>query len=96
MINAMDNLIEKIKETNNPTVIGIDTKYDMVPEYIRSKYDDSLEGVSNAILEFNKRLIDATYDIIPAVKVNVAFYEMYGLNGMKVFEETCKYAKEKK
>ena len=96
MINAMDNLIEKIKETNNPTVIGIDTKYDMVPEYIRSKYDDNLEGVSNAILEFNKRLIDATYDIIPAVKVNVAFYEMYGLNGMKVFEETCKYAKEKK
>ena len=96
MINAMDNLIEKIKETNNPIVIGIDTKYDMVPEYIRSKYDDSLEGVSNAILEFNKRLIDATYDIIPAVKVNVAFYEMYGLNGMKVFEETCKYAKEKK
>ena len=95
MNNAMDRLIERIKETNNPTVIGIDTKYEMVPNFIKAKYDDSLEGVSKAILEFNKRLIDATYDVIPAVKVNVAFYEMYGLSGMKTFEETCNYAKEK-
>lgn len=95
MINAMDRLIKRIKETNNPTVIGLDTKYDMIPNCIKNKYDDNLEGVSKAILEFNKRLIDATYDIIPAVKINIAFYEMYGLDGMKVFEETCKYAKEK-
>ena len=95
MINAMDRLIKRIKETNNPTVIGLDTKYDMIPNCIKNKYDDNLEGVSKAILEFNKRLIDATYDIIPAVKINIAFYEMYGLDGMKAFEETCKYAKEK-
>ncbi len=95
MINAMDRLIKRIKETNNPTVIGLDTKYDMIPNCIKNKYDDNLEGVSKSILEFNKRLIDATYDIIPAVKINIAFYEMYGLDGMKVFEETCKYAKEK-
>ena len=54
-----------------------------------------MEGVAKAIEEFNKALIDATFDIIPAVKINIAFYEMYGLEGMKVFEETCKYAKEK-
>ena len=96
MINAMDKLIKKIRETNNPTVIGLDPKYDMIPDCIKSKYDDSLEGVSKSILEFNKRLIDATYDIIPAVKINIAFYEMYGLDGMKAFEETCVYAKEKK
>ena len=96
MINAMDRLIKRIKETNNPTVIGLDPKYDMIPDCIKSKYDDSLEGVSKSILEFNKRLIDATYDIIPAVKINIAFYEMYGLDGMKAFEETCVYAKEKK
>lgn len=96
MINAMDKLIERIKETNNPTVIGIDSKYDIIPNCIKNKYDDSLEGVSKSIFEFNKRLIDATYDIIPAVKINIAFYEMYGLDGMKAFEETCKYAKEKK
>ena len=96
MINAMDKLIKKIKETNNPTVIGLDPKYDMIPDCIKSKYDDSLEGISKSILEFNKRLIDSIYDIIPAVKINIAFYEMYGLDGMKAFEETCVYAKEKK
>ena len=96
MINAMDKLIKKIRETNNPTVIGLDPKYDMIPDCIKSKYDDSLEGISKSILEFNKRLIDSIYDIIPAVKINIAFYEMYGLDGMKAFEETCVYAKEKK
>lgn len=95
MINAMDRLIKRIKETNNPTVIGIDPKYDMIPNCIKNKYDASLEGVSKAILEFNKKLIDSIYDIIPAVKINIAFYEMYGLKGMEAFEETCKYAKEK-
>ena len=95
MINAIDKLIKKIKETNNPTVIGLDSKYEMIPNCIRSKYDVSLEGASKAILEFNKRIIDAIYDVIPAVKINIAFYEMYGIDGMKAFEETCKYAKAK-
>ena len=95
MTNMMDKLIDRIKETNNPTVIGIDTKYDMIPECIKNKYEQNMEGVAKAIEEFNKALIDATFDIIPAVKINIAFYEMYGLEGMKVFEETCKYAKEK-
>ena len=95
MKNAIDILIEKIKQTNNPTVMGLDPRYEMIPEYIRKKYDKTLEGISKAIIEFNKKLIDATYDIIPAVKPQIAFYEMYGLEGMKAFEETCKYAKEK-
>ncbi len=95
MKNAMDRLIKKIKELNNPTVIGMDPKYEMIPDCIKNKYDESLDGVSTAILEFNKRLIDATCDVIPAVKINIAFYEMYGLKGMETFEETCKYAKEK-
>ena len=95
MENAIDRLINKIKETDNPTVIGIDPKYDMLPECIKNKYEKTLEDISKAILEFNKELIDNTYDIIPAVKVNIAFYEMYGIEGMKAFEETCKHAKEK-
>ncbi len=95
MINAMDKLINKIKETNNPTVIGLDPRYEMIPECIRNKYEETLEGVAKAIVEFNKALIDEIYDIIPAVKPNVAFYEMYGLEGMKAFGETCHYAKEK-
>lgn len=95
MINAIDNLIEKIKETNNPTVMGLDPRYDMIPEVIRNKYTNNLEGISKAILEYNKELIDNIYDIIPAIKPQLAFYEMFGIEGMQVFKETCKYAKEK-
>ena len=95
MENAIDKLIDKIKEKNNPTVIGLDPRYDIIPECIKSKYTQDLEGAGKAIIEFNKALIDATYDIIPAVKPQIAFYEMFGIPGMKAFEETCKYAKEK-
>lgn len=95
MTNAMDMLIDKIKQTNNPTVIGLDPRYEMIPKCVRNKYEENLEGVAKAIVEFNKALIDETYDIIPAVKPQIAFYEMYGVPGMKAFEETCKYAKEK-
>ncbi len=94
-MNAIDNLIRKIKETNNPTVMGLDPRYEMIPECVRNKYDQTLEGACKAILEYNKALIDATYDVIPAVKPQVAFYEMFGIDGIKVFNETCKYAKEK-
>lgn len=95
MENAMDKLINKIKETNNPTVMGLDPRYDMIPESIRAKYEKSVEGACKAILEFNKGLIDSVCDIVPAVKPQIAFYEMFGTEGIKVFNETCKYAKEK-
>ena len=95
MDNAIDKLIDKIKEKNNPTVIGLDPRYDILPNCITEKYTKDIEGAGKAIVEFNKRLIDATCDIIPAVKPQIAFYEMFGLPGMKAFEETCKYAKEK-
>lgn len=95
MKNAVDLLIEKIKEMNNPTVIGIDPVYEKLPNHIKEKYEVSLSGACGAILEFNKELIDAIYDIIPAVKLNIAFYEMLGLEGILVFKETCKYAKKR-
>lgn len=94
-MNIMDKLIEQIKEKDNKTVIGLDPRYEMIPECIKSKYPQNLMGVSEAIIEFNKKLIDATYDIIPAVKPQIAFYEMYGLEGIRAFKETCEYAKEK-
>lgn len=94
-MNAIDRLIEKIKETNNPTVIGLDPRYEMLPKCITNKYSQDLEGVAKAIIEFNKTLIDNICDIIPAVKVQIAFYEMYGIPGMEAFQETCRYAKEK-
>lgn len=95
MENAIDRLINKIKETNNPTVIGLDPRYDKLPNCIKEKYSKDINGACKGIMEFNKSLIDATYDIIPAVKINIAFYEMYGLLGMKVFEDTCNLAKQK-
>ncbi len=94
-MNAIDNLIEKIKQTNNPTVIGLDPRYEMLPKCVTSKYSRDLEGVKKAIIEFNKKLIDNTCDIIPVAKVQIAFYEMYGISGMEAFKETCQYAKEK-
>ena len=94
-MSAIDKLIDKIKKTDNPTVMGLDPRYEMIPKCVTDKYPKTIEGVSKAIVEFNKELIDATYDIIPAVKPQIAFYEMFGIPGMEAFKETCKYAKEK-
>lgn len=94
-MNAIDNLIEKIKKTNNPTVMGLDPRYEMLPKCVTNKYSQDLEGVAKAIIEYNKALIDATYDVIPAIKPQIAFYEMFGIPGMEAFKETCRYAKEK-
>ena len=95
MENMMDRLINKIKEMKNPTVMGLDPRYDIIPDCIKEKYEKNLEGASKAIIEFNKALIDKVYDIIPAVKPQIAFYEMFGIDGIKAFEETCRYAKQK-
>ena len=95
MKNIIDQLIEKIKIMKNPTVIGLDPRYEMLPKYVKDKYPKTLEGVGQAIIEYNKELIDAIYDIIPAIKPQIAFYEMYGISGMQAFKETCEYAKQK-
>lgn len=95
MKNIIDILIEKIKETGNPTVMGLDPRYEMIPKCVTEKYPQTLEGAAQAIVEYNKALIDATHDIIPAVKPQIAFYEMFGIPGMQAFKETCEYAKQK-
>ena len=94
MNNAMDRLIEKIKKLANPTVIGLDPRYDMIPTSITKKYPKTIDGACDAILEFNKELIDATYDIIPAVKPQIAFYEMFGTKGIQVFKIKFYYEKQ--
>ena len=95
MKNIIDILIEKIKETKNPTVMGLDPRYEMLPKCVTDKYPKTIEGVAQAILEYNKELIDATCDIIPAIKPQIAFYEMFGVPGMVAFKATCQYAKQK-
>ncbi len=95
----MDLLIKAIKEKNNPSVAGLDPKMDFIPEYIKNecfeKYGKTLKGAAEAILEFNKGLIDGFCDIVPAVKPQSAYYEMYGLEGLRAMDETIKYAKSK-
>lgn len=93
-MNAIDQLIQKIKQTNNPTVIGLDPRYDMLPNCIKKNYTGSVKKICEGILEYNKALIDNVCDIIPAVKPQMAFYEAFGLDGIQCFQETCKYAKE--
>lgn len=93
--NMMDNLINKIKEKNSPIVMGIDPRYEMIPDIIKSKYPKKLAGFANASLEFAKKLIDETYDIIPAIKPQLAYFEMMGPNGLDAFRKIVEYAKLK-
>lgn len=96
---SLDLLVQKIKEKSNPSVAGLDPQISYVPEFIREKaykeYGKSLKGAAEAIWEYNKGLIDALYDVVPAVKPQSAFYEMYGLPGEEVLHRTIAYAKEK-
>lgn len=96
---ALDRLIEKIVEKQNPTVAGLDPKLSYIPDFIKeeafAKYGKTLEGAAEAILVYNKALIDALCDIVPAVKPQAAYYEMYGWQGVRVLTETIAYAKSK-
>ncbi len=89
-----DRLIEKIIDLQNPTCVGLDTLFDYLPEDMKAGVT-TFEGVAERVFDFNKKLIDTLCDIIPSVKVQIAYYEMYGVAGMKAYEETLKYAAEK-
>lgn len=95
----VDYLIEKIKEKKSPVVVGLDPRLELIPEVVKGKYYEkygkSFEAAGRAILEFNKAIIDKIYDIVPAVKPQIAFYEQYGIEGLKTYIETCRYAREK-
>ncbi len=95
----INKLIEKIKKTNAPIVVGLDPMLSYVPQHIQKKayqeYGETLEGAGEAIWQFNKAIIDATCDLIPAVKPQIAMYEQFGLQGLNAFSKTVKYAKEK-
>ena len=96
---AFDRLIEKIVDMQNPTVAGLDPKLDYVPASIKeacfAKYGKTLDGAAAALFEFNKALIDVLCDIVPAIKPQAAYYEMYGWQGVKALCDTIAYAKSK-
>jgi orotidine-5'-phosphate decarboxylase len=96
MINT---LVEKIAALNAPVVVGLDPMLSYVPEHIQKaafeQYGETLEGAAEAIWQFNKAIVDAVYDLIPAVKPQIAMYEQFGIPGLVAFEKTCAYCKEK-
>lgn len=95
----IDRLIEKIKKTGAPIVVGLDPMMKFVPEHIKEasfgEWGENLEGAAEAIWQFNKEIIDKTYDLIPAVKPQIAMYEQFGLPGLAAFKKTVDYSKEK-
>lgn len=95
----INKLIANIKRTKAPIVVGLDPMLTYVPEHVKKKAYDShgetLEGAAEAIWQFNKTIVDATYDLIPAVKPQIAMYEQFGIEGMKAYERTVSYCQEK-
>ena len=96
---AFDRLIDSIVKMQNPTVAGLDPKLEYVPASIKNacfeKYGKTLEGAAAALFEFNKAIIDNIYDIVPAIKPQAAYYEMYGWQGVKALADTIAYAQSK-
>ncbi len=95
----INKLTEKIKKLNAPVVVGLDPMLSYVPEHIQKKafdeFGETLEGAAEAIWQFNKEIIDKTYDLIPAVKPQIAMYEQFGIPGLAAFKKTVDYAKSK-
>lgn len=95
----IDKLIDKIQQTGNPTVVGLDPRLNYIPEYITAKnyekYGYTPKAVAKSMYKFNKKIIDEIFDIVPAVKPQIAMYERYGIEGLKAYAKTCEYAASK-
>lgn len=95
----IDKLVKKIKETKAPIVVGLDPMLSYVPEYIKKaafdEYGETLEGAAEAIWQYNKGIVDAVHDLIPAVKPQIAMYEQFGIPGLIAYKKTVEYCKSK-
>ncbi len=95
----IDKLMDKIDDRENPTVVGLDPTYDIIPETIKQsmieKYGKTPKAAGQMIYSFNKSIIDGIYDLVPAVKLQVAMYEKYGIEGFRAYLNTTQYAKKK-
>lgn len=95
----IDKLIENIKKKQAPVMVGLDPTMKLVPEHIKQKafaeYGETLKGAAEAVWMYNKGIVDAVHDLIPAVKPQIAMYEQFGVEGMIVFQRTVEYCKEK-
>ncbi len=95
----INKLVAGIQKTNAPIVVGLDPMMKFIPEHITKKafaeYGETLEGAAEAIWQYNKGIVDAIYDLVPAVKPQIAMYEQFGIPGLVAFDKTVKYCKEK-
>lgn len=92
-------LIDKIKKTNAPIVVGLDPMLDYIPGFIKERafeeMGETLEGAAEAVWQYNKAIVDAVYELIPAVKPQIAMYEQFGVEGLKAYQKTVDYCREK-
>ncbi len=95
----IQKLISKIQKTQAPIVVGLDPMLNYIPEHIQKKafseYGETLEGAAEAVWQYNKEIVDAVYDLVPAVKPQIAMYEQFGIEGLKAFKKTVDYCKSK-
>lgn len=95
----INKLVEKIKKTEAPIVVGLDPMLAYVPEHVQQKayaqYGETLEGAAEAVWQFNKEIVDHVYDLIPAVKPQIAMYEQFGVPGLAAYKRTVEYCKSK-
>lgn len=95
----INKLIEKIQKTGAPIVVGLDPMLSYVPEHVQreafNEYGETLRGAAEAIWKFNKEIVDRTYDLIPAVKPQIAMYEQFGVEGLEAYKKTVDYCKSK-
>ena len=95
----INKLISNIRKTNAPSVVGLDPMLNYIPEHIQKKafaeFGETLEGAAEAIWQYNKGIVDATFDLIPAVKPQIAMYEQFGIPGLIAYKKTVEYCKAK-
>ncbi len=95
----ISQLIEKIQKTKAPVCVGLDPMLGYIPEHVRERaleeYGETLKGAAEAVWQFNKEIVDHTYDLIPAVKPQIAMYEQFGIEGLIVYKRTVDYCREK-
>ena len=95
----INKLVDKIQKTQAPIVVGLDPMLSYIPEHILKKayaeYGETLEGAAEAVWQYNKEIVDHVYDLIPAVKPQIAMYEQFGIEGLKAFQKTVAYCKSK-
>ena len=92
-------LISRIQKTKAPICVGLDPMLNYIPDHVTKKafeeFGETLEGAAEAVWQFNKEIVDHVWDLIPAVKPQIAMYEQFGIEGLKAYGKTVRYCQEK-